>query len=83
MNSDDADYADLSQTWTHASSQRAAIFQMNGLGKLMCLRPVTKKQTDPKHAAHAFDPWVLDARSVRRGHSRRGVHPSRPEGSDA
>ena len=26
---------------------------------------------DVPHAAHAFDPWVLDARSVRRRHHRR------------
>jgi len=37
---------------------------------------------DLTHVAHAYDPWVLDARSVRNGHPRRGVHPSRPEGSD-
>src|SRR6476660_3127579 len=30
-------------------------------------------------AAHAFDPWVLDARLVRR-YPRCGVHSSRPEG---
>ena len=38
---------------------------------------------DVPHAAHTYDPWVLDARSVRRGHPQRGVHASRPEGSDA